>query len=629
MILCVILCVILCAARLQLIDRTEARNNWELRKNFGETDMANIMTDADFTQIRKDKGCYVDKTWFIEHFLQNPDLPGNFRVSSKVTLFTRPRRFGKSLFLNMLAEFFDNQKDSKEIFSGLQVSTNEKLCQEWMNKYPLIFLNFKDETKQDFATAISSIWLYIRKLCNLHKYLLTSERVDDDDKYELKKFMKLRIDEDILKFDIQDSQRDRLIDSLQNTLRYALQILTNALACHYEKKVILLIDEYDVPLTSAWKNNYYEKMINFMSEFYSRALKDNNALRFAILTGVLRVVKASIFSGLNNLECYDISEELYADLFGFTQEEVDSLLAKAGLEDKRDIIREWYDGYHFGDRTDIYNPWSIMQYLKILQQKPQKVPKSYWVNISSNDLVIDFIRELVENETIRAKLFALRGGNPIAAKINPEMTYRDIFAEADNLWTLLYLSGYLTDAKDPAGYPRKVDTDETILVVPNREIATIFERELNVWIDKLLPKEKRDALFDALWEQNVQAFEMTLNGLLVGSGVQDQKELYYHGMMFGILRLGYKEVVSSGEGGMGFYDLLVVDRESSRAAVLELKRVASANELEQYAGKALKQIEDRSYDARVRAEGSCKTILHVGIAFCDKKAKVLFKDASA
>ncbi len=591
--------------------------------------MANIMIDADFAQIRKDKGCYVDKTWFIEQFLQNPDLPGNFRVSSKVTLFTRPRRFGKSLFLNMLAEFFDNQKDSKEIFSGLQVSTNEKLCQEWMNKYPLIFLNFKDETKQDFATAISSIWLYIRKLCNLHKYLLTSERVDDDDKYELKKFMKLRIDEDILKFDIQDSQRDRLIDSLQNTLRYALQILTNALACHYEKKVILLIDEYDVPLTSAWENDYYEKMINFMREFYSRALKDNNALRFAILTGVLRVVKESIFSGLNNVKSYDITQRKYADLFGFTQSEVDNLLAGAGFEDKREAIREWYDGYHIGSRTDVYNPWSITQYLDALKDDPQTPPEAYWLNSSGKEVAINIIHKLAENETIRAKLFALLGGNPIAARINPEMNYRDIYAEADNLWTILYLSGYLTDVKDSSVYPEEVDVDKTILVAPNQEIATVFQKEMMAWLTKLLPETERNTLYKALWEQNSQEVEKALNDLLAGSGVQDQKELYYHGMMFGILAMRYKKVTSSGEGGMGFYDILVVDRSSSRAAVLELKRVSSENELEQYAGKALKQIVDRGYDARVRTEGSCKTILHVGIAFCDKTAKVLFKDASA
>ncbi len=591
--------------------------------------MLNIMPCVNFAKMRKDDGCYVDKTWFIEKFLQNPARPGKFRTSSEVALFTRPRRFGKTLFMNMLAEFFDNQKNSKDIFAGLQVSKNEQLCQGWMNKFPVIFLSFKDEKKKNFDSALGSIWERICKICVKNKYLLTSERVDDDDKEKIKRYIEWSINENTLKDISQGSEKDTLRVRLQDILQVALQVLTNAMACHYEKEVILLIDEYDVPLASAWENNYYENMINFMREFYSRALKENNVLGFAILTGILRVAKESIFSGLNNVQCYDIKQKKYEDLFGFTQSEVDNLLGGAGLEDKRDIIREWYDGYHFGRRADIYNPWSIMQHLAVLQDDPLIEPDAYWVNTSSNDIVIALIRKLAEDETIRAKLFALRGGNPIAAKINPEMTYRDIFAEADNLWTLLYLSGYLTDAKDPAGYPRKVDTDETILVVPNREIATIFERELNVWIDKLLPKEKRDALFDALWEQNVQAFEMTLNGLLVGSGVQDQKELYYHGMMFGILRLGYKEVVSSGEGGMGFYDLLVVDRESSRAAVLELKRVASANELEQYAGKALKQIEDRSYDARVRAEGSCKTILHVGIAFCDKKAKVLFKDASA
>ncbi len=569
--------------------------------------MLKIITDADFAQIRKDRGCYVDKTWFIKEFLQNPAFPDDFSVSSKVTLFTRPRRFGKSLFINMLSEFFDNQKDSKDIFSGLQVSKNEKLCQEWMNKFPLIYLNFKDEEKENFDDAVESLWKIIRKICVRHKYLLTSERVEDDDKNTIKQYIEGSIN--------------------KNTLQESLQVLTNAMTCHYRKKTVLLIDEYDTPLGTATKHKYYEKMINFMREFYSRALKDNNALGFGILTGILRVAKESIFSGLNNLECYDITEELYADLFGFTQKEVDSLLARAKLEDKRDAIKEWYDGYHFGDRTDIYNPWSIMQYLKTLQNHPQKAPKAYWVNTSDNELAQNLIRRFSKRKEIRTKIFELIRGNPIAVKLYPQMNYAGAQNKPNNFWTVLFLSGYLTIPDDRIKFRGVKKASDSILVIPNKEIQTVFNDELETWMENIISEDRITELCDALWSKNVKSFEKIADYLLVGHSVRDKKESSYHDIIYGLMRILYTGTISNGESGKGYFDVLVPDKDNSRAAVLEFKRAPSEGELEQYAHMALKQIEDREYDARIRAEGY-ETILHVGAAFCDKKAKVLFKDAS-
>ena len=556
-----------------------------------------IKNTENFDTLRQTGGYYVDKTGFLEKFLKSP---------ADASLFTRPRRFGKTLFMSMLASFFDVTKSSRDLFAGLKVAENENLCREWMNQYPVIFLTLKSVDTLSYAKALERIQILISDVCTLHDDVLENNRVKARDRKVFQKLMDCETNETIL--------------------CRSLLTITRTLFQHYNKPVILLIDEYDVPVAKAAERGYYDEMIVFMRGFLSDALKTNPYLKFGILTGALRITKESIFTGLNNLACFDIGTSSYSDAFGFTQDELDQLLSDAGLEEKRDTLREWYDGYHFGDRSDIYCPWSIMLYLDELQRKPKEDPKAYWVGTSGNELPRDFAKRLPAEEDVQGKIAALLGGNAIAVKLKPNMNYVDVLKNANNFWTLLYLTGYLTPTSNAELYEGEKNAKDSLLVIPNKEVREVFQEEMEAWFANILPVNRQNALYRALWSQDVQGLEEQLTALLVGTSFHDAKESYYHGVMYGVLAMRYGDTISNGESGLGLYDIVVEDRENERAAVLEFKRAASVEQMDTSVQEALEQIEHRDYDVRLRAKG-CKTILHVGIAFCQKSARVGFEGA--
>lgn len=556
-----------------------------------------IRNTENFDTLRQTGGYYVDKTVFLEKFLESP---------SDASLFTRPRRFGKTLLMSMLASFFDIARNSRQFFAGLKVSQNEALCGKWMNQYPVIFLTLKDIEKPSFERALARIHVLIRTFCNQHKYLLTSEKVGDDDKDYIRQYLDRKSDED--------------------TLELALQVLTRAMSCHYDKPAIVLIDEYDVPVAKAVENGFYNEMIRFMRGFLSGSLKTNDHLKFGILTGALRITRESVFTGLNNLDCFDIATSRYADVFGFTQGEVDQLLSDAGLEEKRDALKEWYDGYHFGDHSDIYCPWSVMKYLADVQSVPREKPKAYWVGTSSNGLPRDFARRLPAEEDVQGRIAALLGGNAIAVKLNPNMNYIDDLKNASNFWTLLHLTGYLTLTSRAELYEGEKNAKDSLLVIPNKEVREVFQEEMEAWFADILPVNRQTALYRALWAQDIQGLEEQLTALLSGTGFHDAKESSYHGMMFGLLAMKYGDTISNGGSGQGLYDIVVRDSGNGRAAVLEIRRASSAEQMDEGVRHALGQIRRNDYDVRLRVKG-CRTILHVGIAFCQKSARVGFEVA--
>ena len=561
----------------------------------------NIINTESFAEIRQNYGYYVDKTDFLEDFLRNPGNATQFRSPGSVALFTRPRRFGKTLFMDMLSCFFDITKDSRALFAGLKVSANEKLCGEWMNRYPVISLSLKDVRKPTYARAVKRFQRIVCEFCEKHRYLLASEEVAQSDKKMLQQYLDCEADDD--------------------TLALSLRTLSRALRSHYNTPAIVLIDEYDVPVAHAEENGYYKDMICFIRDFLSSALKSNqDNLKFGILSGCLRITKESIFTGLNNIDCYDIAHASFSDVFGFTHNEVEQLLSDAGLSDKQTIVQEWYDGYHFGTRKDIYCPWSIMKYLRDVQSNPAAEPDAYWVGTSSNELTKGFANRTPSEAQNR--IMCLLGGSSIAVPVNKYLTYTSLYKDINNFWSLLYLTGYLTLSDSTGCCVTEPSAGDSILAIPNREVREVFTTEVKDWFGDILPENERMALYAALWAEDVQKFEKIITSLLVYCSFHDSLEAYYHGMLFGLFAIQYFGTTSNGESGQGRYDIIVPDKKTMRACVLECKRITEGN-LETKAMEALQQIRKKDYDLRLKAQGYTN-IIHAGVAFCQKSCKVCF-----
>lgn len=536
---------------------------------------------SDFEEIRRNGYYYVDKSGLIGELLGT--------TGTKVTLITRPRRFGKTLGMSMLESFFDIQKDNKALFEELEIAKRHELCMEWMNQWPTVFVSFRQVDGLNFNSAYDMLTLVISELYKKHLYLLDSDKVDSFDK-------------EIVKQLIQGTA------SAKDT-KGSLMLLTRLMYQQYGKPVILLIDEYDVPVAKANSNGYYEEMLDVMKGLM-QALKDNQALCFAVITGCLKIAKESIFTGTNNFISDTITDSRLNEYFGFVQSEVDQILKDADVLDKAESIREWYDGYHFGD-FDVYCPWDVMNYLLELQRNPKAKPVSYWKNTSDNAVIRSFIDYAGSN--ITGKLETLLAGGTIVQRVDENLTYDYLHSSENNLWSMLYLTGYLTKAREE-DYNGKLADGTVALMIPNAEIKEIFETTVVKWFDDSTKKCDRSTLFDAVWNGDSGNLTKEMNVLLRRTiSYHDYKEDFYHAFLAGIFTGAGYMVDSNKEHGEGRSDVVVYDPINSRVAIFEAKYTKSLDKLESECDAALQQIDDRMYAKEY--EDDYDQILCYGISF--------------
>ena len=543
---------------------------------------------SNFEEIRKNGYYYIDKSGLIGELLS--------RTGTKVTLITRPRRFGKTLGMSMLENFFDIRKDSRALFEGLEIARDQALCDAWMNQYPTIFVSFRQVDGLDFTGAYDMLTWVISELYKKHRYLLDSDRIGTSDK-EIAK------------------QLEWGQASLKDT-KGSLLLLTRMMQQHYGNPVILLIDEYDVPVAKANSNGYYAEMLDVMKGLL-QALKDNQALQFAVVTGCLKIAKESIFTGTNNFVSDTITNSRLNEYFGFVQSEVDQLLKDAGVTEQADSIRRWYDGYHFGD-FDVYCPWDVMNYMLELQRDPKAKPISYWKNTSDNAIIRSFID--YAGSTITNKLEILMAGGCIVQRVDENLTYDYLHASEDNLWSTLYLTGYLTRARE-ADYKGEVPDGMVALMIPNAEIREIFETTVIRWFDDSTKKWNRTALIDAVWRGDSGSMTKEMNALLRRTiSYHDYREDFYQAFLAGIFTGAGYMVDSNKEHGEGRSDVVVYDPVNARVAIFEAKYTKTLENLERECDMALQQIDDRMYAEEY--EDDYDQIFCYGISFFRKRCLV-------
>lgn len=543
---------------------------------------------SDFTEIRKNGYYYIDKSVLIKDILKT--------ASTKVTLITRPRRFGKTLAMSMLDAYFDIRKDSKQLFDGLEISQNQVLCSEWMNKYPTIFVSFRQVEGLDFKGAYDMLTVVIANLFNEHIYLLDSKKATEFQKTSFKNLLGG--------------------NASVKEVKSSIYLLMNMMNDYYNEPVILLIDEYDVPVAKANNNGYYNEMLDVMKSLM-QTVKDNKTLKFAIITGCLRIAKESIFTGMNNFVSDTIVSSRLNEYFGFTQKEVNKILSDADAITYADIIKEWYDGYHFGN-YDIYCPWDVMNYILDLQYNPKAEPQSYWKNTSDNAIIRSFIDYSGSN--ITRKLEVLMSGGHIFQHIDEYLTYDYLHSDEDNIWSILYLTGYLTQVKEDVG--RKLDDSKmTALTIPNKEIRDIFETTVIKWFDDSARMWNRKALFDAVWSGNSESITYEMNKLLRKTiSYHDYREDFYHAFLAGIFAGAGYMVDSNKEHGEGRSDVVVYDTINARVAVFEAKYTRALDKLESECDIALEQIDERMYAKEY--EDDYDDIMCYGISFFKKRCLV-------
>lgn len=547
---------------------------------------------SDFEQIRKNEYYYVDKSGMIAEILSTE--------STLVTLITRPRRFGKTLGMSMLASFFDIRKDSRNIFAGLEIAENRELCDRWMNQYPVIFLSFKDVDGLTFTSAYEMLAATITDLHKEHLYLLGSDKINP-------------YDQEIIR---------RLVEGKASVteVKRSLSLLITFMKMYYGKPVILLLDEYDVPVAKASDHGYYVQMLEIVKALMSTSLKDNPALKFAVLTGCLKIAKESIFTGTNNFVSDTISVSRLNEYFGFTQTDVDKLLTDAGKEEHAQQIKIWYDGYHFGD-VDVYCPWDVMNYLRDLQKNPDTKPESYWKNTSDNAIIRSFID--YAGSSITNKLESLMAGNYITQHIEDDLTYDYLHSSENNFWSVLYLTGYLTQVREHEMVTSLPD-GISALKIPNAEIREIFESTVQTWFMENAKSWNRKHLFDAVWNEDVEKMTKEMNKLLrMTISYHDYREDYYHAFLAGIFAGAGYMVESNKEHGEGRSDIVITDVRESRAAVLEVKYARTLDKLESSCREALRQIDERMYAEEFR--DNYDQVLCFGVAFYKKKCLVMKK----
>lgn len=552
-----------------------------------------------FREIRRENFYYVDKTGMIASLL---------RKWGKVNLFTRPRRFGKSLNMSMLKEFFEIGSDPS-LFNGLEISDETELCDRYMGKFPVISITLKNVSGLNYQEAYTALRRTIGTEARRFGCLKESAKLDAGDKDMYNALTNIK---------------DGMFTMVDEILVDSLRILSELLEKHFEKKVILLIDEYDVPLDKAFQGGYYREMVSLLRNLLGSVLKTNPNLHFAVLTGCLRVAKESIFTGLNNLKVFSVTDFACSSSFGFTDREVKEMLDYYGFIDKYDAVKDWYDGYQFGE-SDVYCPWDVINYVDRLQEKETLPPQNYWINTSGNDAVRYLIGKM-GNGVLRSEIESLIAGEAVEKEIREDLTYNEIYSTVDNVWSLLFMTGYLTQRGEKEGNRMK-------LVIPNLEIRSIFTGKI---LDMFRGEAEKDGVLlkkfcDALENGDGDEVEKLLETYLKKTiSIRDTfvrkptKENFYHGILLGIL--GYRDgwyLKSNKESGNGYSDILIRDDDKELGIVIEVK-YAGELQMEQVCRDAITQIERNKYTEELTEEG-CRTILEYGIACCKKTCRVHVK----
>lgn len=556
----------------------------------------------DFRKLRESHFYYVDKTRLIEQLLLN---------WSEVTLFTRPRRFGKTLNMSMLKSFFDIGTD-KALFDGLYISGNKELCDEYMGKFPVIFLSLKSVEGLTYDEAFEAFVRIMGKEVTRLSFLADSDKLTQIEQEQYKGLTIMKNGR--LVFD-----KEKLISSLQ--------LLSQLLYKHYGKKVVILIDEYDVPLDKAFQNGYYKEMVSLIRGLFGQALKTNEFLQFAVLTGCLRISKESIFTGLNNFKVMSITDSRFDEQFGFTNSEVKKLLSDYGMDSHFDEIKEWYDGYHFG-KADVYCPWDVINHVDHLRDDSDAKPQTYWINSSGNSLVRRLINRA--DSSTKDEIERLIAGEAIEKVIRLDLTYDEIDNTIDNIWSVLFTTGYLTKIgevklPDSESYAYK-------LVIPNKEVREVFVLQIQEWFKAVVANDNdtMKLLSKAILDKDETILARQLNivmgrmiSILDTKAPDDMKENFYHGLLLGLLRGSNPDwlIKSNRESGDGFSDILIKPENPDIGIVIEVKYAKEFKGLDAACDAAMAQIKQKRYDETLRDEGRCD-ILAYGIAFCRKRCKV-------
>ena len=544
-----------------------------------------------FEEIRRNQYYYIDKTKLIEQL---------FDSLGKVSLFTRPRRFGKTLNMSMLKSFFEIGTDPS-LFDGLYISKNQDLCKQHLGQYPVVFLSLKGVEGLSFSEARRRCIQLIKREAERFYVLKDSQRLLDIDKKRYRELLEMKD---------QPEEVEIIMSSIKT--------LSDLLYKHYRKKAVILIDEYDVPLDKAFQYGYYREMLHFIRGLLGEVLKTNDSLAFAVLTGCLRVSKESIFTGLNNFKILSITDTRFDEQFGFTDTEVRKLLLDYHLEDRFDEVKEWYDGYRFGN-ADVYCPWDVVNFVDRTKDDKEAKPEAYWINTSGNDLVKRFIDKA--NKTTKSEIERLINGEAIEKELRLELTYEEIDQSIENLWSVLFTTGYLTQTGRPKDGAYR-------LIIPNREVREVFRLQINEWFKKSIfsNTERLTAFWKAFEEGDTEGVEQYLNRILSNSisvfdtkARREEKESSYHNLLVGILTGNADWLVKSNvEAGEGFADIIVETDDPDAGIVVELKYTKNVDELKAASQKALDQIQDRRYQEYLLNDDR-KSIRLYGIAFCKKR----------
>lgn len=549
-----------------------------------------------FDKIRKNGFYYIDKSGLIEQLVQ---------LGGEVTLFTRPRRFGKTLNMSMLRSFFETGTDAS-LFDGLYISGNKEICDEYMGKYPVIFLSLKDVDGLKYENAKYRIMELIGREAERYFFLGDSDRLSENEKEQYKAVIALQ---------------NGKYSMDENVLTSSLRLLSHLLFKHYGEKTVILIDEYDVPLDKAFQNGYYQEMVSLIRGLFGMALKTNDSLQFAVLTGCLRISKESIFTGLNNFKVLSILDSRFDEQFGFTDQEVQKILDDYELSSHFEETKEWYDGYRFGN-ADIYCPWDVINYVEQLRYDPAAVPQDFWSNSSGNAMVRRFI-DMADVST-KNEIERLIAGESIEKDVTPELTYDELEKSIENLWSVLFTTGYLT-------HKGRTESGKYRLVIPNREVRNLFVKKIREWFSDVSRKDGQtlEQLCDAFVNKNVEKIEQIFGDYLWNTisirdtaVAKEKKENFYHGILLGLL--GYKStwlIKSNAESGIGYSDILVEVPTNRTGIVIELK-YAEDGDMDAACEEAMRQIEEKGYIAKLKQDGM-RNFIRYGIACFKKDCRVV------